>query len=621
MPQIKELDASTILQLAAGEIIDRPVSIVKEVVENAIDAGATQINVCVTQGGISEIKVADNGSGIHKDDLALALTPHATSKLGQFNDIQSLRTMGFRGEALASIAEVADVSIVTCQEGEDIGHKLTKLGREDNITLSQEARPTGTTITISHVFKRIPVRYRFLKTPASECNVIYKTMQQFSLHYPHIAFTLHHNDAELLHTSGSGDLLTQFKHALKLNTDDALGFSKVTHGITVSGVVTAPNITFKNRQKCWFSVNQRLVSSPVFFKALQQGLIDVMPKQTFPAIVCNIDCPTEDIDINIHPKKEDVKFVHSDHIFLAIKRAVQSAIIQGPQTWRDAHSAVGSQAPNLPPGISVIEKPPTLTESLPTPIMATSTPIPNAMSQSSNYSNHPSEPIYPPSQSLNNPPSIPINTENNAQESPIPTTKQEPLMATESQITWVSFKHKYILVPTKDYVLIFDQHAVHERILYDQFKKDSIDDQMIGRPLLIPEYIQLSEPLVPLIKEYLPAIHALGIHMEPFDDTTFIIREVPYCFSNLNITDWLNDWIHDPNIQGMHNAPITKIKEVIQMKACKAAVKAGQKLHDYEVTQLIQSCLESDTQFTCPHGRPLYIQLAESNLDALFLRS
>jgi DNA mismatch repair protein MutL len=605
MPQIKELDASTILQLAAGEIIDRPVSIVKEVVENAIDAGATQINVYVTQGGISDIKVEDNGSGIHKDDLTLALTPHATSKLGQFNDIQSIRTMGFRGEALASIAEVADVSIVSCQEGDDIGHKLTKSAGEDNIASTQEARPTGTTITISHLFKRIPVRYRFLKSPASECSAIHKTMQQFSLHYPHIAFTLHHNDADLLHTSGSGDLLTQFKHALKLKADDALGFSKVTHGITVSGVVTAPNITFKNRQKCWFSVNQRLVSSPVFFKALQQGLMDVMPKQTFPAIVCNIDCPTEDIDINIHPKKEDVKFVHSDHIFLAIKRAVQSAIIQGPQTWRDAHDAVASQStPVVSPiqsvsDISIIDKT-VLAETFPlhlnSPSVSVNTPMPVCDT------------------SL-------LNTKVTRQSIDLAPPQQDALLETDSSVSWISFKHKYILVPTKDCVLVFDQHAVHERILYDQFKKDCTSDQMVGRPLLIPEYIQLSEPLVPLIKEYLPAIHALGIYMEPFDDTTFIVREVPHCFSDVNIADWLNDWIHDSSIQAMHNAPLTKIKETIQMKACKAAVKAGQKLHDDEITQLIQSCIDSDTQFTCPHGRPLYIQLAESNLDTLFLRS
>ena len=342
MGQIKKLDPSTILKLAAGEIIDRPVAIVKELIENSIDAGASIIKVSILQGGISEIKIQDNGMGISNDDIQSTIEPHATSKLSEFDDLMDVITMGFRGEALASISEVSHVTILSFNGSDELGAELVKVPGKPAM-IHPKAREMGTTITVSHLFKNIPVRFRFLKSPTTEGGLITRLIQQFSLHYPMIQFELIHNENVVITTPGNSQLKDQFTQALKI--DDLLAFQKETNGIKVSGVMSAPNQTFKQRSKCWFSVNGRMVKSAVFFKAVDQALVDIIPKQTFPAIVCNIECETQDVDINIHPKKEDVKFSQPDDIFIAIKRAIQSCVMQPATPWQDVISKL-NEAPS-----------------------------------------------------------------------------------------------------------------------------------------------------------------------------------------------------------------------------------------------------------------------------------
>lgn len=586
------MDQSTILKLAAGEIIDRPVSIVKELVENAIDSGATIIHVHTTQGGIAEIRVEDNGSGIANDDIQLTIAPHATSKLTAFDDIERVMTMGFRGEALASIAEVADCSILSFNGEDDMGMELTKTTDKAPVTVKR-AREKGTTITISHLFKKIPVRFRFLKSPTSEASLITKLMQQFTLHYPSIQFELKNNGVLVLSAPGNHCLLDQFSQALNISSDDALTFRKITQDITVSGVMSTPTKTYKQRSKCWFSVNGRMVKSPLFFRALDQALTDIIPKQTYPALVCNIECKPEDVDINIHPKKEDVKFANQDDIFIAIKRAIQSAVYQSAQTWQDSVAVMADKGePNL-------NAAPLITASFtsPKPNIHRSSYIQEGL-------NRPVEAIPRPNEQKN----MAIKS------SPV-------LIESRPMIQWVSFKNKYIIVPLTDYVLVFDQHAVHERILYDRFKSDVENSANISMPLLMPEYIDVDKGAIEFVTSLIPLVRSLGIDFDAFDDQTFIVREIPQYLSKMNVSDWIDSWMDASIIDCLKDASADEKKRQLQMKACKAAVKAGQRLNDAEVRGLIESCIDSPTQFTCPHGRPLYIKMTEQQLDSLFLRS
>lgn len=589
---IQKLDQSTILKLAAGEIIDRPVSIVKELVENAIDSGATMINVHTTQGGIAEIRVEDNGCGIANDDIQLTIEPHATSKLAAFDELEHVMTMGFRGEALASIAEVADCSILSFNGKDDMGMELTKIADKAPVMIKR-AREKGTSITISHLFKKIPVRFRFLKSPTSEASLITKLMQQFTMHYPAIQFELKNNGVGLLAAPGNHHLADQFSHALNISSDDVLTYSKVTHDIAVSGVITAPTKTYKQRSKCWFSVNGRMVKSPLFYRAMDQALTDIIPKQTYPALVCNIECNTEDVDINIHPKKEDVKFANQDDIFIAIKRAIQSAVYQSAPTWQDSITAIAKEEPPPLNAAPVIR--PTLTNPEP------KVEQPLYIQENINVP----EPIMP----------RPIEKKNVAAK-PTPV-----LIESQPMIQWVSFKNKYIIVPLNDYVLVFDQHAVHERILYDRFKSEVESSAIISMPLLMPEYIEVDKGSIEFVTSLIPLVRSLGIDFDAFDEQTFIVREIPQYLSKMNFSDWIHSWMDESIIDSLKEASIDEKKRQLQMKACKAAVKAGQRLNDSEVRGLIESCIDSPTQFTCPHGRPLYIKMTEQQLDSLFLRS
>ena len=602
---IQKLDQSTILKLAAGEIIDRPVSIVKEVVENAIDSGASIIKVHTMQGGIAEIRVEDNGCGIANDDIHLTIEPHATSKLTVFDDVENVLTMGFRGEALASIAEVADCSILSFNGADEMGMELTKKTAQA-YTVSAKPREQGTTVTIAHLFKKIPVRFRFLKSPTAEASLITKLIQQFSLHYPSIQFELKNNGVSVIQAPGNHQLKDQFSHALSISSDDVLSFHKVTNGITVSGVLSSPNKTFKQRSKCWFSVNGRMVKSPIFFRAMDQALTDIIPKQTYPALVCNIECNTKDVDINIHPKKEDVKFANQDDIFVAIKRAIQSAVYQSSQTWRDSLSTLtNAEKPTI-----------NATESMAprlTPFEFQSQPSSHSISERRNAS----------SESITQDNPFPERDQSSLVKPPTSSTviSQVPLMETKPMVQWVSFKNKYIIVPLSDHVLVFDQHAVHERILYDRFKADADKNAIISMPLLMPEYVEIDTASMEFILSLVPVIRSLGIDFDVFDGTTFIVREVPQYLSKINMSEWITSWLSNETIEELSNAAIEEKKEKLQMKACKAAVKAGQRLHDSEVKGLIEACVDSPTQFTCPHGRPLYIKMSEHQLDSLFLRS
>ena len=621
MAYIKKLDQTTILKLAAGEIIDRPVSIVKELVENAIDAKASKINVSIKQGGIAEIIISDNGTGIESNQLLNAIEAHATSKLNEFDDLETVYTMGFRGEALASIAAVSEIQIHSYNRNDDIGSCLTKVPGDD-ATIMPKARDNGTTITVSHLFKRIPVRFRFLKSATSEATLITRLMQQFSLHYPTIGFELTHNSMPAFNSSPAPDLTHQFQNVVAVKSEDVVSFSKQTNDITVSGVATSPNKVFKNRSKCWFSVNGRMVKSPMFLKAVDAAFLDAIPKGSYPAIVCLIECPTADVDINIHPKKEDVKFSQQDEVFIAIKRAVKQAVMSPAPTWKaafasTAHHPIESNNAILPivKQTDYISEPPRVESKLMAPDRFSSFKSDVGFESKLPSYNDNNKPIVTANQIGVNKPQLSNNT---VVSTPTLISKDD---ITRSQIKWLSLNKKYIIVPIDDELLIFDQHAVHERVLYDKFKAECESSQIVSMPLLIPEYIQLSTANKEYMLSLIPSLKAIGIDIEPFDDTQLIIREVPQLFSTTSIKTWLDDWFDDSVISNITDASNDEKLKMLQMKACKAAVKSGQLLKDAEVQHLLEMVINSDQQYTCPHGRPLYIKMSESKLDSLFLRS
>ena len=610
MGVIKALDAATILKLAAGEIIDRPVSIVKELVDNAIDAGATCIEIDLLKGGIAQIGVSDNGSGICKDDLPKTIEAHATSKLTHFDDVSTVLTMGFRGEALASIAAVSQLTVHSYHPDDDIGYELT-LSPGGTPSIQPKARAIGTTIRVAHLFKKVPVRFRFLKSPSTEAGLIARLIEHVALIYPTIAFTLRHNDVVILNTSGDTDLTQVFSKIVGISIDDVISFSKQAGEIAVSGVMSSPNKTFKSRQKCYFNVNGRMVKVPVFFKAVDNALADIIPRGHFPAISARLDCPTDQVDINCHPKKSEVAFSQPDAVFLAIKRAIQSGIVAPAQSWHTV-------APNISSHLQSSESIPrgaTNNES------ASFTPTPTLPSQSLKLPQK--SPLYalPHTQPSPSPNTVTqkITTPPSVYRSEATTIPEDAIETPPSPPKWFGIANKYIVFPLDNALFVFDQHAVHERILYDHYNQDMANHVLVTVPLLIPEYVTVSPATIASIESVLPTLKQLGFDIGVFGTNQLVIREVPQLLAQGSLANWFTTWEGDLNdIITLHESEIIKHW---QMKACKAAIKSGQRLRDADVDALITNVITSPNQYTCPHGRPLYIRIQESELDRMFLRS
>ncbi|NBV43317.1 DNA mismatch repair endonuclease MutL, partial [bacterium] len=304
---IRKLDALTISKIAAGEVIDRPASVVKELVENSIDAGATRISIAIADGGLGLIRIADNGIGIHPDDLALALTPHATSKIREADDIFSTLTMGFRGEALASICQVSRIAI-TSGTVDGVGYRISGVYGEIG-PIQPESHPKGTTITVETLFGEMPVRQKFIKSAATEFSYISDIIIGIALAYPEIGFELSHNGKSVVNTMGINRL--RDRAAVLISREAAQGLVDIDYRVgdyRVQGVVASPTVTTASRGKQYVTVNRRLVKSPTLLKAITQAYADSIPPGRFPVAVLNVTLPGDSIDINIHPQKQDIRF-------------------------------------------------------------------------------------------------------------------------------------------------------------------------------------------------------------------------------------------------------------------------------------------------------------------------
>ncbi len=326
---IKALDPTTIQKIAAGEVIDRPSSIVKELIENSLDAKASTITIDIDNGGLSRIQIIDNGTGLHPEDLLVAALPHTTSKITAVEDIFGIHTRGFRGEALSSIAHVATLSLTSKHQEADIGTQVIATLSEISAPKTV-AHPTGTTVLISHLFDEIPVRRKFLKSPATEFGYIYEIVSHFSLIFPEVTFVLRHNGKESLNTRGSQNISDRIGILLGGNAQKQLiPIAYNSNDIHVTGVISQPGQTYPNRKWQLFGINGRPVKSQILYKATMDAFADVVPARRFPLAILNIQLPADSIDVNIHPQKLDIKFQKSQHVYDAIRRAISGFPTRG----------------------------------------------------------------------------------------------------------------------------------------------------------------------------------------------------------------------------------------------------------------------------------------------------
>jgi DNA mismatch repair protein MutL len=567
---IKILDKATINQIAAGEVVERPASVVKELVENALDAGAVQIGVEIRGGGINFIRVTDNGRGIPSGEVELAFERHATSKIRVAKDLQSIGSLGFRGEALPSIAAVADVELLTCSEGEKAG---TFLGLEGGAVIQKktQARTRGTTVTVRNLFKRVPARLKFLKSVTTETGHVANTVSQYALAYPEVTFRLAVDGRESLKTSGGGKLIDAiidvYGAALAGKMLTVVDAGEVWQGgpnppeIVVTGMVGAPELGRASRDFLSFFVNRRWVSHRLLSYAVEEAYSGLLMTGRHPVAVLDISLAPGEVDVNIHPAKSEVKFRSDGDVFRSVQRAVRRSLVAQMPVPRieevvAPYRAVPSETQNLW-GKSEVAATAPLSEAAP-PLMA-SLPVLRVVGQVMN---------------------------------------------------------KYIVAEGPDGLYLIDQHAAHERIRYDRVKRQRETRRPEVQGLLAPATFEVTPRQDAMMRSCLEELKEFGFALESFGERAYLVRAVPALAAG-------DDW--SAMLRELLDALSGEVKSrweerIIASIACHGAIKSGQALSEEEMRALVRQLEQTANPHTCPHGRPTVIRLSDAQLEREFGR-
>ena len=600
---IEVLSAQLASQIAAGEVVERPSSVVKELIENALDAGATTINLTIRGGGRELIQVADNGGGIGPDEIETAFLRHATSKLSTAEDLAAISTLGFRGEALAAIAAVSRITIASRTAADQAG---TRLQLEGGKITGRElvGAPKGTVIAVENLFYNTPARLKFLKSITTERRLIDEHISRYALAYPGVRFRLTHDNRITFQTTGNGDLeevlieihgADTARQLLPVAGEKLVG--EVSSGeqsrIAVSGFVGPPGLNWANRSRITLFVNGRWIRDSSLTYAVIQAYHTLLPTGRYPLGIIFVDMSVEDVDVNVHPAKTEVRFQRPNAVFSAVQRAVRETLIaESPVPSVSAWSIgtpnnTGWQTSRGQGDLAWADQG---SLELDWSQRAQQTELPA-----------PSEEERPFAQSPNR------------QE--ISAAQKLPIMRVVGQVG-----QAYIITEGPEGLYLIDQHAAHERILYEKFMAEWESHTVASQGLVAPAAITLSPAQAGLVEENSPILQSLGFQIEPFGPNTFQIRSVPAIVTRIDPTRALLAVVEDLE-QG--DAPLQgKVEARIVLRVCKsAAIKAGQTLSQAEMEALIQQLEASQNPRTCPHGRPTMIHLSAAHLAREFGRT
>ena len=574
MGNIVLLDDLTINKIAAGEVIENPAAAIKEMVENSIDAGATEVTVEIKNGGKTLIKITDNGKGILKSDLPLAIERHATSKLRQIEDLEKIDSFGFRGEALASISSISKMTIISKTNNDTLATKMI-VEAGDIIEITEDAGKTGTTIIIENLFFNVPVRYKFLKNDVTEFKHIKSSIEKIAISNPHVSFKLINNGNEVLRTSGNGKLEDVIyvifgkkisQNLVKVNYEEA--------GIEVTGFIGNTTIAVDSRKDELFFLNKRYIQNKTLYSSADEAFKGDAGIGKFSFATINLKMSPSFYDVNIHPTKKEVKFKDEALIYKVLYTAIKNAILSkeflGNKSTEENREYVNSEFKYV---------------------------TNHFINSEEIKTNSPNENI---DNSINNQDANDIIKRDNARK-------------IDYKFIGISFK-TYIMIEIGNEMYLIDQHAAHERIMYEQIKnnyknKINTNTQM----MLIPELIELSNKEIEFIKQNMDLIQNTGFDIELFGDKTIKINGVPDLEykSKLSNRRLFLDILDE--MTSKQNGNFKSVEErFIATVACKAAVKAGMSLTEKEVDYLIQNLLTLKNPYTCPHGRPTTIKFSKS---------
>ena len=625
MGSIVILDENTINKIAAGEVVDRPASIVKELIENSIDAKANHITVEIKNGGISYIKISDNGRGIAKDDVELAFERHATSKIRKEADILNITSMGFRGEALASISSISKVTLESKTHDDPTGIRyVIEGGKPQNI--EEIAMTQGTTITVENVFYNVPARYKFLKKDYTEAGYIEDVIIRMSIIHPEISFKFINNNKRIIQTSGDMNL----SHAIysvfgKEIASEIIEVNYEMNDMKINGVIGTPKISRSTRQHEFMYINKRFVKDKTMTSGLEKAFDQNLNIGKFPFAILNLSINPSEVDVNVHPAKLEVKFENESKVFEIVYHSVTNALLEyhrknSPFTNETTKANVNSvdnieyfNSSNVANVDNIVHNEVAQTGGENKLIdtnqeigNVTNIYVPDEAFKARSYEEF--KPVY-------------YNDETeNLQISDIVCEKLK-----EEYNTQISYKYigslfdTYILIEIKDKLYIIDQHAAHERLLYEKIKKMYYSKSKETQMLLIPTLVELTNSEKEVVTRNIQMFENAGFVLEEFGDNMIKISGIPNIGYDIDYSEMFKD-ILDSISSDTKTTNESKETRFVYTLACKAAVKANMKLSETEHKALIDEMVKLERPFTCPHGRPTAYEISKYEIERRFAR-
>lgn len=635
-PVIHILDSHSANQIAAGEVVERPASVVKELVENSLDAGARHIDITIEGNGVPLIRVRDDGCGIAISDLPLAVIRHATSKISQIDDLDHLKTLGFRGEALPSIASVSQMEISSRPADEVAGLCLKLMGGEQG-EFSEVGRPVGTTVTVRDLFYNTPARLKFLKSIPTEFGLISDTIGRIALAHPEVAFSLTHPQQVVLQTSGRGDLRETIGAVLGHTIARQLIPIEAHQGEwQLEGFISPPDLVRSSKQTQTFMINGRIVRSPFLSRALEEGYHTLIPAKLHPVVILHLHVPPSEYDVNVHPTKMDVRFKSEQSLAPFISQAVYQTLIKSRPlpSFHTQHPATPAAKTLFSPlnsprsVVSVILGNSKVEGQFHETVASHSNNVPEKQPHKPEVFDQPK--LYLPAHEQ----SLPIKSElvqlplvEVGVEQPLPQNNPPSEFDTVTEDTlahiWplAQLFNTYILATDGEVLLMIDQHAAHERINYERLLTEFKQADHSSQVLLIPLPMEFTLQEEQVVLENLWSLTEMGFILEQFGTRTYLLRGVPIHTGTVQADRLLRQFIEEILLKNSTPTIEKLLEEWIYLLACKESIKAQDSLSLLEMEQLIALLGRSHNPYTCPHGRPTMVKMARPEIEKRFYRA
>lgn len=600
MSNIKVLSDNIINKIAAGEVVERPSSVVKELVENSIDSGAKNISVEIKGGGISYIRISDDGCGIKYDEVETAFLRHATSKISNEEDLSKISSLGFRGEALASIACVSKVEMITRTKDEEFGC-IIKMDGGAVTDKNETGSPCGTIITVCNLFYNTPARLKFLKTESRETIYITNIMENMALSHPEIAFKYKNNDKFIFNTNGDNNLKSVIMSLFGRNTaSNVLEINSSGALIGMHGYIGNSKIARGSRSLQSLFINGRYIKSRTVNAAIEAAYKSMITINKFPVYFIHLVVNPEFIDVNVHPSKMEIKFQDEQEVFRAVYKCIRESITASDYVpdYSEEHEDKSIFKPNVE------------TKSI--------NAVQNYMKEVKDYDNTAADKIPDNINATNN--DTYIHTSEKIADSEVAHESSENFEICKIEpLSIVGQVHfTYIVAEGENEVYLIDQHAAHERVFYEKYMNDYEKSEIRSQILLAPIVVNMSAGQIENVMDNKESFKKIGFDIEEFGDDSLIIRSVPLLYGNPDYKKMFFEIVDESELD--KGNLLNCINKVIYTMACKSAVKAGDKLNYKEMTELIEKLRHCKNPFTCPHGRPTIIKTSYIDLEKKFKR-